>query len=68
MEWLRNDLRQPRDESPARIFSRTIAGYTREIERLRSCLLEANPQFDFAAFREVMILSWEVPAAVRGTS
>jgi hypothetical protein len=63
IEMLRDDLANIED-SPSfePLFTRTLAGYCRELEGLRDRIQEVDPAFDFNRFRRVMVLSREVPA------
>ncbi len=52
--------------SPHPVFTRTREGYLRELERLRSLVLEVNPEFDFEGFKQIMVIAWEVPSLTDG--
>jgi len=60
VETLRADLTNCDETSAfAPLFTRTLAGFRRELESLRARILEADATFDFERFSQIMILARE---------
>jgi hypothetical protein len=50
------------DARLAPLFTRTSAGFLEELKPIAALIRAEKPDFDFAAFEKVMLMSWETPA------
>lgn len=61
MRMIQDWLRSPPAEGQVGRAIRTWKGFVREVDHLRVLIARHDESFDFASFREAVLMAWEIP-------